>query len=408
MKIYKKIITSSTVLLFLLIQFVGFLPHAFADEDSQTTPAPFDKSCSAARLIKPYLDIDFPDTPTGKVFPGQSIPYEIWLPEDTEYKEGAVLGTKRDGSPADPITGDQVIYEYGIYIWDSVRNPDPALGGAYVPIPNSTAGIIRPDERKVGEFTIPAGTRAGEYDLRFSFIDKIRPCVITDTNEYDTRITVAGSQGVIITLSDTDIKKGDTADISVKFFGLQGQTYKVFIDDEGGKKDEGLVPADNVPVVVHWNTGGTSEASHKIFVKVYPGVGGTNNNYTEKMVTVSATGGSGSSGSGGTGFSITKLNTYTLQNLLGSTCNRSPAPEDLMKVLCIVETVIFWLLDIAVVIAVIMILYASIVYLTSYGEESKAELAKKTLIWSVIGVIVVAVAIGVMKIVEDIFNATTN
>ena len=49
-------------------------------------------------------------------------------------------------------------------------------------------------------------------------------------------------------------------------------------------------------------------------------------------------------------------------------------------------------LDLAGVVGFIMILYASILYVTSFGDESKAETAKKTLIWSIVGTAVVAFA----------------
>ncbi len=49
-------------------------------------------------------------------------------------------------------------------------------------------------------------------------------------------------------------------------------------------------------------------------------------------------------------------------------------------------------LNAAIVVALLMILYASFQYAMSYGDENKAETAKKTLIWSIVGLAVVAVA----------------
>lgn len=49
-------------------------------------------------------------------------------------------------------------------------------------------------------------------------------------------------------------------------------------------------------------------------------------------------------------------------------------------------------LNLAVVVGVIMILYSAFLYVSSFGEESKAETAKKTLLWSVIGTVVVFLA----------------
>lgn len=49
-------------------------------------------------------------------------------------------------------------------------------------------------------------------------------------------------------------------------------------------------------------------------------------------------------------------------------------------------------LDLAGMVGFIMILYASVLYVISFGDENKAETAKKTLLWSIIGMIAVAMA----------------
>lgn len=54
-------------------------------------------------------------------------------------------------------------------------------------------------------------------------------------------------------------------------------------------------------------------------------------------------------------------------------------------------------LDLAIIVGVIMIFYSSFLYVSSFGEESKAETAKKTLLWSVIGTVVVFLA----KVIVD-------
>lgn len=57
-------------------------------------------------------------------------------------------------------------------------------------------------------------------------------------------------------------------------------------------------------------------------------------------------------------------------------------------------------LNIAVVVGVIMILYSAFLYVSSFGEESKAETAKKTLLWSIIGTAVVFLA----RILVNVIN----
>lgn len=70
-----------------------------------------------------------------------------------------------------------------------------------------------------------------------------------------------------------------------------------------------------------------------------------------------------------------------------------------------ISDVIKLALDFAGVVAVIMILYSSVLLMTSYGEESKAENAKKTLLWTVIGLIVIILARFIVSIVKKSFGA---
>ena len=56
--------------------------------------------------------------------------------------------------------------------------------------------------------------------------------------------------------------------------------------------------------------------------------------------------------------------------------------------------------DFSFVLVSIMILYSSFLYMTSLGEEAKAETAKKTLIWSIVGFIV----IGLGKMIKTIMT----
>ena len=74
-------------------------------------------------------------------------------------------------------------------------------------------------------------------------------------------------------------------------------------------------------------------------------------------------------------------------------------PDDIVGTEANIETVMNLInraigiaLNIAVVVGVIMILYSAFLYVSSFGEESKAETAKKTLLWSIIGTVVVALA----------------
>lgn len=57
-------------------------------------------------------------------------------------------------------------------------------------------------------------------------------------------------------------------------------------------------------------------------------------------------------------------------------------------------------LDLAGVVAFIMVLYSVFLFATSYGEEGKIESAKKTLYWSIAGLAVIGVAYLVTNLVN--------
>ena len=87
-------------------------------------------------------------------------------------------------------------------------------------------------------------------------------------------------------------------------------------------------------------------------------------------------------------FLIEKINAQTLKDItdFGGTEATLESSQDA------IFAVIKIALDLAGMVGFIMILYASILYVISFGDESKAETAKKTLLWSIIGMIAVASA----------------
>lgn len=57
-------------------------------------------------------------------------------------------------------------------------------------------------------------------------------------------------------------------------------------------------------------------------------------------------------------------------------------------------------LDIATLVGFIMILYASLLYVISVGDEGKIDTAKKTLIWSIVGTVIVALSTFIVNFVD--------
>lgn len=61
---------------------------------------------------------------------------------------------------------------------------------------------------------------------------------------------------------------------------------------------------------------------------------------------------------------------------------------DLNTIYTFITGIIDIALNVATIICVIMIMYSAFLYATAYGEESKAETAKKTLLWSAVGLFI--------------------
>lgn len=227
----------------------------------------------------------------------------------------------------------------------------------------------------------------------------------------------AGTIKLELVPSTIDLRNDSTkyTDIQYSFSGHKGDSFHLWITDCAGNyqdKKTGIIDndIDPPPPANHfsepWTPEETTCASHKVRVKTFNSAEDMTDS-VEKTVSVTGTsstggGGTGSSGETTDGGSInlhlSDLNSITLKNFMpGKGCN-----ENLEGIICILEGVINIILDLAGIVAFIMILYASIIYLTSYGEESRAELAKKTLIWSVIGVIVIVLSKAILFMIQNL------
>lgn len=69
--------------------------------------------------------------------------------------------------------------------------------------------------------------------------------------------------------------------------------------------------------------------------------------------------------------------------------NGADSSKGLDSVKCFVIEIISILLNWAGIVAVAFVLYGSFLYVTSYGDDQKIELAKKTLTWAIIGIVII-------------------
>ena len=98
----------------------------------------------------------------------------------------------------------------------------------------------------------------------------------------------------------------------------------------------------------------------------------------------------------------TNVNAKTLAALLCNFYVADPS-KGLGSVTAFVVDIVNLIIDTAGILAFVIFLYGCFLYVTSFGEETKAETAKKTLLWSIIGLAVISLAGIIMRIVKGAF-----
>jgi hypothetical protein len=68
----------------------------------------------------------------------------------------------------------------------------------------------------------------------------------------------------------------------------------------------------------------------------------------------------------------------------------------------ILQSIVKWLLSLVGTVAVISLLYGGFLYITSQGDEGKAEQAKTIILYSVIGIVVIGISAIVVNVVISI------
>lgn len=64
-----------------------------------------------------------------------------------------------------------------------------------------------------------------------------------------------------------------------------------------------------------------------------------------------------------------------------------------------------WFLSIIGALAVIAVIYSGFMYLTAAGNNDQAEKAKKNLTWAIVGLVLVAFAAIIVRVVNDVINS---
>lgn len=81
-----------------------------------------------------------------------------------------------------------------------------------------------------------------------------------------------------------------------------------------------------------------------------------------------------------------------------------PNPLDATSFTDLVGDIIVWVRNIGVAIAIIMIIYAGFLFMTSGGSEEKVTRARKTLIWSLIGLAILIIGGAWITLIKNILG----
>lgn len=72
----------------------------------------------------------------------------------------------------------------------------------------------------------------------------------------------------------------------------------------------------------------------------------------------------------------------------------------------IIASIIFWLLTFAGIVALIFVIFGGFKFLTSGGEKEKVEGARKTLTWSIVGLILILSSFMIVRLVGQVTGIT--
>jgi len=84
-----------------------------------------------------------------------------------------------------------------------------------------------------------------------------------------------------------------------------------------------------------------------------------------------------------------------------------PNPLQANNIVELINVIATWLFMIAIPIAVVMIVYAGIIFLTSRGEPAKVTQAKNILLYAVVGLAIIMIGKGFITLIESILNLGT-
>ncbi len=85
-----------------------------------------------------------------------------------------------------------------------------------------------------------------------------------------------------------------------------------------------------------------------------------------------------------------------------------PNPLGANTITELIDKIATWLLEIGLIISTIIILWAALVFMTSGGNVERVTMARKTLWYAIIGIVVLLLAKGVTSIIQNFLSGNFN
>ena len=67
----------------------------------------------------------------------------------------------------------------------------------------------------------------------------------------------------------------------------------------------------------------------------------------------------------------------------------------------VIMTITDWVLGFAGIIAILVIVYGGLLYLTSAGNEDQMEKGKKTLMWGILGLVIIGISYAIVDVIVN-------
>ncbi len=99
-------------------------------------------------------------------------------------------------------------------------------------------------------------------------------------------------------------------------------------------------------------------------------------------------------------FSIVAISTY---NALAVEIS-NPLGDGGKDIPTLINTIAVWLLGIGSTIAVIIVIWAAFLFMTSGGNAERVTMARKTLWYAIIGLVVLLLATGVTEFIKNVLS----